>query len=83
MTTTTTAEIRRELAHRTADGVDVSLFWSKPTNQLTLELVDTRFGTGFQLDVHGRSALDAFYHPYAYISDAEPRPVGIELQDQG
>ena len=83
MTTTTTRERRRELAHRTADGLDVSLFWSKPTNQLTLEIVDTRFGASFHLDVDGRGALDAFYHPYAYISDAEPGPVGSELQDRG
>ena len=59
---TPTNEKRRELAHRTADGIEVSLFWSKPSNRVTLELV-----------VDGRNALDAFHHPYAYLSDGGPR----------
>jgi hypothetical protein len=76
-----TNENRRELAHRTADGIEVSLFWSKPGNRVTLEVVDTRFGADFELVVDGRNALDAFRHPYAYLSDGGPRPANAALQE--
>ena len=65
---TPTNEKRRELAHRTADGIEVSLFWSKPSNRVTLEL-EVRA----EARVDGRNALDAFHHPYAYLSDGGPR----------
>jgi hypothetical protein len=61
-------DYRRELAHRASSGIDVSLFWSKPTNQVTIEVVDTRFGEGFEFEVDGSAALDAFHHPYAYAA---------------
>ena len=70
---TPTNEKSRELAHRTADGIEGSLFWSKPSNRVTLELVDARLGADFELVVDGRNALDAFHHPYAYLSDGGPR----------
>ena len=34
MTTTARPE-RRELAHRTSDGIEVTLFWTKATNSVT------------------------------------------------
>lgn len=64
---TSTREKRRELAHRRTDGIDVSLFWSKPTNRLTLEILDTGLGAAYEFTVEGRDALDAFHHPYAYL----------------
>ena len=66
---TTTAATRRELAHRESDGLQVSLFWSKSTNRVTVEVVDERLADRFAFDVPGRKALDAFHHPYAYAGD--------------
>ena len=57
---------RRELAHRTSDGIDVTLFWTKPSNRVTVAAVDTRSGEILEFDVPGSAALDAFNHPYAY-----------------
>jgi hypothetical protein len=57
---------RRELAHRTSDGIEVSLFWSKPSNQVTVAILDTRSDQALEFDVDGSAALDAFNHPYAY-----------------
>jgi hypothetical protein len=57
---------RRELAHRSSDRIEVSLFWSKPTNRLTIELIDGRTDERLEFEVAPHKALDAFRHPYAY-----------------
>jgi hypothetical protein len=57
---------RRELAHRVADGIEVTLFWSKPTNATSVEVLDTRSGNRLAFGVRNHAALDAFRHPYAY-----------------
>ena len=64
---TETSEHRRELSHRASNGIEVSLFWTSPTNRVTIALVNTRLEEGFEFDVDGSDALDAFYHPYAYL----------------
>ena len=65
MTTTAFSE-RRELAHRTSDGIEVTLFWSKPSDRVTIAVVDTRSDEALEFDVAGSAALDAFNHPSAY-----------------
>jgi hypothetical protein len=60
------AEQRSELAHRSTDGLEVSLFWSKLSNRVTIELVDGRVDERLEFDVASEKALDAFRHPYAY-----------------
>ncbi len=57
-----------ELAHRANDGVEVSLFWNRATDRLTVVVDDARSGERFELEVEARSALDAFEHPYAYAA---------------
>ena len=70
---TTTFADRRELAHRTSDGIEVTLFWSKPSNQVTVAVLDTRSGDALEFDVAGSAALDAFNHPYAYAATQRVR----------
>jgi hypothetical protein len=65
MTTATTTQ-RSELAHRSTDGIEVSLFWTKPSNRVTIELVDNRIEERLEFEVANDNALDAFHHPYAY-----------------
>jgi hypothetical protein len=67
---------RRELAHRTSDGIEVTLFWSKPSNQVTIAVLDTRSDEALEFDVDGTAALDAFNHPYAYAATERVRTVG-------
>jgi hypothetical protein len=64
--TATSTECRRELAHRASNGIDVFLFWDARSNDVSIEVVDQREESAFELRVDARSALDAFYHPYAY-----------------
>lgn len=63
-----TRDSRRELANRASDGIEVSLFWRTATNQVTIEVFDTRLNAGFEVAVDGGAALDAFHHPYAYAA---------------
>ena len=62
-----TAQIR-ELAARDSDGVHVRLLWHPRENALAVFVEDTRAGDRFQLAVAPDSALDAFYHPFAYAA---------------
>ena len=63
-----TIGIRRELASRASNGIEVSLFWSRHDNRVTVEVFDEQLGEGFELDVDAADALDAFNHPYAYAA---------------
>ena len=58
----------RELAHRSNDGIDVTLFWHPRTNALTICVCDQRRGAYFEIEPDADEALDAYYHPYSYAS---------------
>jgi hypothetical protein len=66
--TTTAINDWKELASRGADGLAVSLLWSKATDRVRVTVADERFDEGFDLDVPGAHALAAFYHPFAYAA---------------
>jgi hypothetical protein len=63
----------RELAHRAGGGIDVSLYWNERTNRVTVTVYDSQADEGFDLDVDGRRALDAYHHPFAYATDEQAR----------
>jgi len=65
----------RELAHRTNDGFDVTLFWSKASNRVTISVFHARSATALEFDVDGADALDAFNHPYAYAATSGARHI--------
>jgi hypothetical protein len=75
---------RRELAHRTNDGIDVTLFWSKACNRVTISVFHARSTTTLEFEVDGADALDAFNHPYAYAATEGahylPTPHGVPSQ---
>jgi hypothetical protein len=59
-----------ELNHRSADGLEVSLLWSRATNVLTVAVEDSRSGVSFRLPAPADRALDVFEHPFAYAAAA-------------
>ena len=71
--TATAFNERRELAHRTSDGIEVSLFWSKPSNRVTIAVLDSHSDEALEFEVEGSAALDAFSHPYAYAATGQVR----------
>jgi hypothetical protein len=68
---------RRELAHRTGDGIEVILLWSKPSNRVTIAVHDTRSDETLEFEVDGSAALDAFSHPYAYAATRHTHNLAI------
>jgi hypothetical protein len=57
-----------ELHHRSADGIEVSLLWSRLTNALTVAVEDSRSGQSFVLPAPAEKALDVFEHQFAYAA---------------
>jgi hypothetical protein len=58
----------RELHHRVADGIHVSLLWYPETNRVTVDVFDEALGESFEFEVPSARALDAFHHPFAYAA---------------
>jgi hypothetical protein len=63
---TPTGNAPRELAHRTGDGLDVSLFWRPADDTAYVSVIDYQTETALQFGVARDAALDAFNHPFAY-----------------
>lgn len=62
------ADQLQELAHRSANGIAVSLLWSRATGSLSVFVADERSGQTLRIEARGDNALDVFHHPYAYAS---------------
>ena len=71
--TTSAATEPRELAHRTGNGIDVTLLWTEATNTVTIAVLDGDSAEELEFDVDGCHALDAFNHPYAYAATVRVR----------
>jgi hypothetical protein len=71
--TASAATERRELAHRSTNGIDVTLLWLKSSNVVTIAVIDSHSGEELEFEVGGRFALDAFNHPYAYAATSRVR----------
>jgi hypothetical protein len=58
----------RELAQRVSGTDVVRLLWHPSSERLELSVRNGETGESFHLDVAAGSAIDAFYHPYAYAA---------------
>lgn len=77
----------RELASRENDGLEVSLLWNRSANRVKVTVADLKSDQGFELDVPGADALDAFEHPFAFASSrgltfevSQPRSTHLQPQ---
>jgi hypothetical protein len=61
----------RELAQRLSGTDEVLLLWHPDSERVELSVRDVATGAGFHLEVAPGSAIDAFYHPYAYVARRE------------
>jgi hypothetical protein len=61
---------RRELAHRSGAGLDVTLLWCPANGQdeesIVVSVCDSRDGAYFEITAEPFLALDVYYHPFAY-----------------
>jgi hypothetical protein len=69
--TAPTTEPPRELAHRSTNGLEVTLYWSPDSGDVTVCVSDHRRGAYFVVRPESHLALDVFYHPYSYASVSE------------
>jgi len=58
----------RELAQRLSGTVEVLLLWHPDIDRVELSVRDLTTDASFHLEVAPDSAIDAFYHPYAYAA---------------
>lgn len=63
---------RRELAHRSSGGIEVTLYWNADDNSTSVDVFQAATGQRLQLAVPRECALDAFYHPFAHGSTGMP-----------
>jgi len=64
------ASERRELAHRSGAGVDVTLYWQPILDELLVCVRDERHGAHFEIRPPHNRALDVYNHPYAYAKES-------------
>jgi hypothetical protein len=70
---TRSADTRRELDHRTGDGLAVTLPWDAATDRAVVAVIDAKHDDAFEIEVRaGERALDVFRHPYAYAASRAP-----------
>jgi hypothetical protein len=62
---------RRELASRTSDDLEVTLWWDPRINAIAVSVWDWKRDTHFELPIGSDRALDVFHHPFAYASHRE------------
>jgi len=78
--TTQTTGSFEELDYRDGDGIEVSLLWSRTTNELSVLVVDTNTDEQLELCVEPDEALEVFHHPFAYADthavDSSPSAAG-------
>jgi hypothetical protein len=72
-----------ELLHREAGGTHVALLWSREDARLTVSVVGAGQDDSFELDAAESSALDVFYHPYAYAARREAGCQTIDRNGRG
>ena len=61
----------RELAHRSNNGVNVTLSWHTKTHELLVCVYDERCDVYFEIQPKRDFALDVYYHPYAHVGYAD------------
>jgi hypothetical protein len=66
----------RELAQRCSGEIEVFLLWHPALDRIELCVLDSTSGVSVHVDVPPDRALDAFYHPYAYMAQPQSAFLG-------
>jgi hypothetical protein len=61
----------RELAHRSNEGLEVTLLWDPTRDELTVCGSDRRTGARFEIHPLRHLALQVYYHPYCYVTHSD------------
>ena len=71
-----------ELARRQSGSTHIALMWSKEDATLTVSVVASCPEDSFELEAAETSALDVFYHPYAYAARRGPASDSPEPEER-
>jgi hypothetical protein len=55
-----------ELATRTGDGLEVALHWNRGSGAVWVDVRHVATGESVTIDADPASALEVYYHPFAY-----------------
>ena len=72
-----------ELAHRESGSTHIALLWSREDATLTVSVVGSSPDDSFELEAAEATALDVFYHPYAYAARREAGCQAIDQTERG
>ena len=61
----------RELAQRLTGTDEVLLLWHPGSERVEVTVRDVETGVGFRLEIAPEAAIEAFYHPFAYVARRE------------
>jgi hypothetical protein len=61
---------RRELAHRTSGGLEITLYWDAEEQTTSVEVHQPATQETIAFTVAEEYALDAFHHPFAHLARA-------------
>jgi len=68
-TPTLTASARRELAQRSNDGLEITLYWNADNNSTSIDIRHLATDEIMNFPVPADQALDAFHHPFAHLAE--------------
>jgi hypothetical protein len=68
-----TAPAARELAQRQSGSDEVLLLWHPDSTRVELVVRDVTTGVSLLIEVAPARAIDAFYHPFAYLTRGPSR----------
>lgn len=68
---TSMSPMTRELAQRMSGTDEILLLWQPESDRVEISIRDIATGAGFQFEVTAGCAIDAFYHPFAYVASSE------------
>jgi hypothetical protein len=61
-----------ELATRQGDDLRVDLLWDRATGQVWVDVLRLSTGECFRIEAQPGSALEVYYHPFAFFPGAFP-----------
>jgi hypothetical protein len=65
----------RELAQRLSGLDEILLLWDPESDSVELRVRDVETDVTFHVGLAPATAIDAFYHPYAYLTASRPASV--------
>ena len=74
---------RRELAHRTSGGLQITLYWDADEQTTSVEVHQPATQETIAFTVPPEHALDAFHHPFAHLGRTNHQRAAASIPARG